>query len=72
LQTITVKDFETAGELDQTAWRFLTLEKFISLLEFYAIWFSRLGTLQKLDEQARKPGAGLSFTAVDAFPVGNA
>jgi hypothetical protein len=51
MQTITVKDFETDGDLDQIVWRYLTFEKFISLLEFSAIWFSRLGALQKLEDE---------------------
>jgi hypothetical protein len=46
MQTITLKDFETDSELDQTVWRYLTFEKFTSLLERSAIWFSRLGALR--------------------------
>jgi len=51
MQTITVKDFEADSELDQTVWRYLTFEKFISLLKLSAVWFSRLGALQELEDE---------------------
>jgi len=42
-----VRDFTTAEEQRQAiVIRYLTLEKFLSLLEFGAMWFSRLGALQ--------------------------
>ena len=42
-----LRDFKTEEEQRQTVLiRYLTLEKFLSLLELEAVWFSRLGALQ--------------------------
>lgn len=36
----------TTEEIDQTIWRYLTFQKFISLLTYQALWFSKLNILQ--------------------------
>ncbi|HEY5909217.1 MAG TPA: DUF2971 domain-containing protein [Verrucomicrobiae bacterium] len=41
-----VYDFKEEEQTKALVWRYLTFEKFMSLLELEAMWFSRLGALQ--------------------------
>jgi hypothetical protein len=34
------------SELDSTIWRYLTFAKFVSLITYQALWFSKLNILQ--------------------------
>jgi len=45
-QSLRVYDFADEEQPKAVVWRYLTFEKFISLLELEAMWFSRLGALQ--------------------------
>jgi hypothetical protein len=43
--SILAEDLRQSPEFRMPVWRYLTLGKFLSLLELQAVWFSRLGTL---------------------------
>ena len=45
-QSLRVYDFADEEQAKAVVWRYLTFEKFMSLLELEAMWFSRLGALQ--------------------------
>lgn len=40
----------TEADLDSIVWRYMTFSKFISLLTYQALWFSKLNTLQDQNE----------------------
>jgi hypothetical protein len=46
MAAIPVRDFSADEEAICRLWRYLSFEKFVSLLELSAMWFSRLGALQ--------------------------
>jgi hypothetical protein len=58
-----LRNFESEEQEHAVLIRYLTLEKFLSLLEFEAVWFSRLGALQdKFEGTLPKKAHELSMT----------